>query len=189
MKIVLTGGPCAGKTTIAGLLSRAFSDRAMIVPESASMLLRGGFPRWPEPHAVAAFQTAIYRVQVEVEDLYQRQFPEKLFVLDRGTVDGAAYWPEGPEAFFRAMGSTEARDLARYDRVIYLESACEKDYDRHKEKNPTRNENWKQAQALDSATYAIWARHPAISIVPCQATFVDKVLEVVKLVEKALPRN
>lgn len=186
MKIVLTGGPCAGKTTIGGLLSSAFFDRAVIVPESASMLLKGGFPRWPEPYAVAAFQTSIYRLQVEVENLFSKHYPGKLLVLDRGTVDGAAYWPDGPDAFFKAMDTTEKAELARYDQVIYLESAGQKDYYRYKGKNPTRNEDWEQAQALDAATHAIWARHSNLITVPCQATFVDKVLHVVRILEKAL---
>ena len=46
-KIVLTGGPCAGKTTMAQILSRAFHGSVVNVPESASLLFSGGFPRFP----------------------------------------------------------------------------------------------------------------------------------------------
>jgi predicted ATPase len=185
-KLVLTGGPCAGKSTIAEVLGRAFSDKVIVVPESASVLFRGGFPRWPEESARAALQSAIYHVQVAVENAYDGHYSGALSVFDRGTIDGAAYWPEGPEAFFRAMGTTEARELARYDRVIFLESADQSDYERHRKKNPVRNENWEQAHALDTMTRQIWARHPNIAFVKNQSSFVDKVFSVLKLIENEL---
>ena len=44
-KIVLTGGPCAGKTTLTQVIAKAFPKHIVIVPESASLLFSGGFPR------------------------------------------------------------------------------------------------------------------------------------------------
>lgn len=43
-KIVITGGPCGGKTTVLNALKKDFNDRAVFVPEVATMLLSGGFP-------------------------------------------------------------------------------------------------------------------------------------------------
>lgn len=180
-RIVLTGGPCAGKTTIADVLSRAFSDKAVVIPETASLLISGGFPRWNDPLGVAAFQTSIYHVQLQVEKVYAARHPGAHLVMDRGTVDGAAYWPKGPEDFFRTLGTTEAAEMARYHKVIYLECAAAEDYETYRSKNPSRNEGWSQAAQLDLATHRIWERHPNLHVVKSQTSFVDKVYEVMKL--------
>ncbi len=44
-RIVLTGGPGGGKTTAADLFRREIGDRVVIVPEAATILFQGGFPR------------------------------------------------------------------------------------------------------------------------------------------------
>lgn len=185
-KIALTGGPCAGKTTIADVLGRAYSDKLIVVPESASLLFRGGFPRWPGPACVEAFQSSVFHIQTQIENAYEGNFPDSVFILDRGTVDGAAYWPKGPMDFFRRMGTTERQELNRYSRVIFLESASERDYEYHQSKNPVRRENWEEAHRLDTLTREIWSRHPRISFVPNRKSFVDKVLLVLEILEQEL---
>ncbi|MCB0954305.1 MAG: AAA family ATPase, partial [Microthrixaceae bacterium] len=44
-RIVLTGGPGGGKTTAADLFRREIGDSVVVVPESATTLFAGGFPR------------------------------------------------------------------------------------------------------------------------------------------------
>ncbi|MBY0371374.1 ATP-binding protein [bacterium] len=185
-KLVLTGGPCGGKSTIAEVLGRSFNDKIVVVPESASALFRSGFPRFEEAEATHAFQTAVYQVQIAVERAFEAHHGARFFVLDRGSIDGAAYWPDGPEKFFQAQGTTVEAELARYDRVIYLESAEEKDYEEHRAQNPVRSEGYMVARKLDAATRALWTRHPNCTVVRSQASFSDKVQAVVKLLEKEL---
>lgn len=185
-RIVLAGGPCAGKSTIAGVLAHTFADKLVIVPESASTLLSSKFPRWPEHEALRAFQTAIFQVQRNVERAYEAHHGPSIFILDRGSVDGAAYWPDGAAAFFQAQGTTEAAEFGRYERVIYLETANELDYEAHRQENPVRSEGWASAQKLDAATRAVWQRHPNIIFVKAEASFSDKVQVVVELIRNAL---
>lgn len=186
-KIVLTGGPCAGKTTLAEMLGRAFQHSVVHVPESASLLFTGGFPRFPAPEARRATQRAIFQVQRELEAAYSAEFPGRALVLDRGTVDGAAYWPEGPAEYFAALGTTLEAELARYDHVIYLESAAEKDYLVHKEANPHRRETWEEANALDEQTKKLWTRHPSFTLIANRRSFAAKVSEVLGVVAAAIP--
>ena len=44
-RIVLTGGPGGGKTTAADLFRREIGEGVVIVPEAATMMFSGGFPR------------------------------------------------------------------------------------------------------------------------------------------------
>jgi hypothetical protein len=181
-KIVLTGGPCAGKSTLAEMLSRAFPNSLMNVPEAASLLFSGGFPRFTSAESRKATQRAIYGVQTELENSFAAQFPAFALVLDRGTIDGAAYWPDGPEAFFAAMGTSFEAELGRYDHVIYLESAAKKDYETHRAANPNRNEDWEEARRLDRKTFKLWSRHPSFIMIRNQRSFAHKVSEVLGVV-------
>jgi len=93
-RFVLTGGPGAGKTAALELVRRTFCPHVVLVPEAAGILFAGGFPRGGGPEHARAAQRAIYHVQHELEILALTHAPA-LVLCDRGTVDGAAYWP-GP---------------------------------------------------------------------------------------------
>src|SRR5512147_1065958 len=121
-RIVLTGGPGGGKTTAADLFRREMGDRVVLVPEAATLLFSGGFPRSRQLAAVLAAQRAIFHVQHNLEDVQSALFPGRILLCDRGTVDGAAYWPGESHHFFEALGTTLDRELARYDAVIFFES-------------------------------------------------------------------
>lgn len=177
-KVVLTGGPCAGKTTMVRLIEQAYPASVVGIPEAASLLFGGGFPRFPAVEAKRAMQRAIFFVQHELEAAYAAEHPERTLLLDRGTIDGAAYWPEGPEDFFHVLGTSFEEELARYDKVIYLSSAAESDYLLHKERNPNRRESWEEAQSLDSRTLELWRRHPNFTLIANNRSFQRKVMEV-----------
>lgn len=188
-KIVLTGGPCGGKTTLSRVLAKAFEDQLVVVPESASLLFSAGFPRWRDYECLKSTQKAIYRVQCELETSFAVHFPDFNQILDRGTLDGAAYWPDGPEAYFLALGTTLAQETARYDHVIYLESADEDSYEENRKRNPNRHETWEEAHKLDMETLALWSQHPRITVVKNQCSFSEKVSKVLSLIEEELSQK
>lgn len=173
-RIVLTGGPGAGKTTAADLFRREIGERVVVVPESATILFSGGFPRVTEPSALRATQTAIYHLQKNLEDVQSALFPGRILLCDRGTVDGAAYWPDEPAAFFAAMGTTEAEQLARYDAVLFFESAAVGG-SRIEGGNPVRIESNDEALRLDRALWAIWSKHPRFVVVRHNPSFFRKI--------------
>ncbi len=84
-RIVLTGGPGGGKTTAADLMRREVGERIVIVPEAATMLFSGGFPRQAETHARRSLQTAIYHVQRNLEDVHSALYSDRILLCDRGT--------------------------------------------------------------------------------------------------------
>lgn len=173
-RIVVTGGPGGGKTTAADLFRREIGDRVVVVPEAATLLFNGGFPRAGEAHARMAAQRAIYHVQKNLEDAQAERFPERILLCDRGTVDGAAYWPDADGSFFAAVDTTEERELSRYDAVIFFESAAVGGL--LIEGNPVRTETLAEAVALDARLRDVWARHPRFVVVPHDTSFVKKIM-------------
>lgn len=173
-RIVLTGGPGGGKTTAADLLRREIGDRIVVVPEAATMLFAGGFPRSDEPDARRAVQRAIYEVQRNIEDVQAARFPKRVLLCDRGTVDGAAYWPDDADpGFFEAVGTTIDAELARYDAVLFFETAAVGGQS-IEGGNPTRVEDQAYAIVLDGRLRELWGRHPHFLFVPHSDSFLGK---------------
>lgn len=174
LRIVLTGGPGGGKTTAADLFRREIGDRVVIVPEAATLLFSGGFPRSKHPQATQSIQKAIFHVQRNLEDIQSAEFPERILLCDRGTIDGAAYWPGGPDDFFAAVGTTLEDELARYDAVIFFETAAAGDIS-IEGGNPTRTESLSEAVELDGRLRRLWSQHPRFHLVQHAASFFKKI--------------
>ncbi|MCA9519005.1 MAG: ATP-binding protein [Myxococcales bacterium] len=172
-RVVFTGGPGAGKTTAIDLLRRELGERLVVVPEAGTLLFRGGFPRDAHvPEAQRAAQRAIYYVQRNLEDAQAALYPERILLCDRGTVDGAAYWPEDGD-FFRAVGSSYETELARYDAVVFFETAAAGGIS-IEGGNPIRNESLAQAVALDRRLAQLWSRHPRFTFIAHEQSFFEK---------------
>jgi predicted ATPase len=173
LRLVLSGGPGGGKTTAADLFRRELGTRVVIVPEAATIMFGGGFPRSADLDARRAAQTAIFHVQRNLEDVQSALYGDRVLLCDRGTVDGGAYWP-GPGDFFQAMGTTLDAELARYDAVVFFETAAAGGL--HIEGgNPVRNESNEQAVALDRALRDLYSRHPRFFLVPHRDSFFAKI--------------
>ena len=174
IRIVLTGGPGGGKTTAADLYRREIGEQVIVVPESATVLFSGGLPRVDEPHALCAAQNAIFHLQRSLEIIQSSLYPERILLCDRGTIDGAAYWPQQEGDFFEKMGTSFEDELARYDGVIFFESAAVGDMS-IETGNPTRIETNQEAVALDQHLHSLWSAHPNFIFVPHNVSFFKKI--------------
>lgn len=175
-KIVVTaGGPCAGKTTVLEVL-RQVTGQALVVPETATILLSGGFPipgkdiKW-SPEWQAAFQSAVLPVQIQLEAAYELKAAEqgaKLLVCDRGRLDGAAYAPGGLDEFCRLYGVNATEALGTYNAVVHLESVAVGDPKFYgKTNNNSLFEDMEAARALELATRSAWNGHPNWTFISC----------------------
>jgi predicted ATPase len=174
-RIVVTGGPGGGKTTAADMFRREIGERIVIVPEAATMIFSGGFPRYDAPPtAISAVQRAIYHVQRNLEDVQAAKYHDRILLCDRGTIDGAAYWPGEPEEFYEAMGTTLDEEMSRYDGVIFFESAAVGGMG-IEGGNPARRESLEEAVALDRSLHAIWSQHPRFKVVHHHESFLKKI--------------
>lgn len=182
-RIVLTGGPGAGKTAVLELVRRYFCEHVKVLPEAAGIVFGGGFPRSSQPHVRRASQRAIFFVQRELEAAAEAG-EAGVVLCDRGTVDGAAYWP-GPEDLFSSVGTTIEEQLARYDAVIHLRTPPVKNGYNHD--NPLRIETAAEAFLLDQKIAAIWASHPRRHTVESTPDFLAKVARTLEALRGELP--
>ncbi len=183
--VVLTGGPGAGKTAVLELVRRQFCRHVVVVPESASIVFGGGFPREGSDVAKRGAQRAIFHVQRELETIRAAADDVAVLLCDRGTIDGAAYWPGPPEAFWREVGTTRELELARYDVVVHLRVPDAAHGYGHS--NGLRVENAEEARAIDDAIAVAWCGHPRVLAVDSMPSFMDKARRAIELVRAELP--
>jgi predicted ATPase len=181
--IVVTGGPGAGKTAVLEIAQREFCRHVVVLPEAASIVYGGGFPRRPAGPTREAAQRAIYHVQRELERMVDEERVAAVALCDRGTVDGLAYWPRAPEDYWRDLGTTLEAELARYAAVIHLRTPV-KGYNRA---NPLRIETVVEAQLIDDRIARAWAPHPHVHTVDSTRDFVAKAARAIEIIRAEVP--
>ena len=182
--VVLTGGPGAGKTAVLEVLAQHACRHVLVLPEAASILWKGGFPRKDGLALRRAAQRAIVRVQLELQRYAIEQPTTALVVCDRGTLDSLAYWPGTPAEYFEDLGTTEERELARYASVIHLQSATrEHGYF----STALRPETAEQARGIDQKILDGWARHPHRTVIESEPDFLKKLDKALALLRAQIP--
>lgn len=176
-RIVITGGPSGGKTTLLETLQKEFAHLTAVVPEAASLLYRGGFPRLTSKSARKHAQRSIYFIQREYEDLMASEHSRMILVCDRGTLDGVAYWPGPAESYFKDLGTSLKSEIQRYDWVLHLDTATGSAYDSLN--NPIRTESAKEALVLNQRVRKAWSPHPRRIILNHQTHFLDKIAKAI----------
>jgi hypothetical protein len=155
-----------------------------VLPEAAGIVFGGGFPRNGEDACRRAGQRAIFHVQRELEAVADAG-ARAVVLCDRGTVDGAAYWP-GPDEFWPSVGTTLAAELARYDAVLHLRTpSSSHGYNRV---NPLRIESADEAAAIDARILDAWAAHPRRIIIAAAPDFLAKAGQAIDAIAAELAR-
>jgi len=183
--IALTGGPGGGKTAVLEIAERIFCKHVAVVPEAASIIFGGGFPRHDTQHGRRAAQRAIYHVQRQLERLMLEEDEVAIILCDRGTLDGVAYWPGEPKEFWSSLGTSREAEMARYDGVIHLETP-DKDHGYNRE-NELRIESALTAQSIDRRIAEAWTGHPQRFVVPSSERFLDKAQLAISFLGELLP--
>ena len=196
-KIVLTGGPCAGKTTALARIVDYFSDMGyyvLTVPEAATLFSQSGVDFLTSNKALfIESERQLMEFQLEVEDRLERiaehSGRKSLIVCDRGTMDLRAYMTREMWAdLLETLGQTvvELRDV-RYAAVIHMATAAkgaEKFYTLGN--NAARSETPEQACAIDDRLMMAWTGHPHLRVVGNDCGFEEKVNRVLKEISHVL---
>lgn len=182
-RIVLTGGPGAGKTAVLELIRQYFCVHVKVLPEAAGIVFGGGFPRDQSVDVRRAAQRAIFYVQRELEHAAEAENPA-IVLCDRGTVDGVAYWP-GPGDIWSAVGTTLDAQLGRYDAVIHLRTPTLGAGYNHR--NPLRIESAAEAATIDARIATGWQLHPRRFVVEASVDFLSKAARALEILRGEMP--
>ncbi|PIR69712.1 MAG: hypothetical protein COU47_01345 [Candidatus Niyogibacteria bacterium CG10_big_fil_rev_8_21_14_0_10_46_36] len=180
-RVVLTGGPCGGKTTALNVISEWLRNNGftvMVAPEAATILLNAGF-KYRDDIDSSYLQERIMRLQLFFEEellesfLCSQPFPcRPIYLGDRGVGDIEAYCSNKREFYGiceKYLGTsdiTEIRDK-RYDAVIHMVTAADGAEECYTLKNnPARKERTlEEAVAKDRATQNAWVGHEDLMII------------------------
>lgn len=183
VKIVVTGGPCGGKSTALSYIKRtaeAHGFRVLTVGETATELIKGGVAPWTcaTNATYQGFQIALqmYKEEIFLAAAKTMDADKLLLVCDRGLLDNRAYMTE--EEFFSCLasrGDTLDGYLCRYDAVFHLVTAArgaEAFYST--ENNTARTETPAEAREVDDRLLLAWAEHPRRVVLDNRGDFADK---------------
>jgi len=184
-KIVITGGPCGGKSTGLSKIEEHFSAlgyHVIFVSETATEMITGGAAPWIGKNA--DFQKALLGLQLHKERAYAKwaghlDRDKILLVCDRGALDNKAYMTQDDFAdVLSDMRTNEIELRDSYDAVFHLVTAAngaEKAYIENKSNNLARTETPEKARELDEKLIAAWTGHPHLRTIDNSTGFEAKI--------------
>ena len=182
-KIVITGGPCGGKTTALSRIQRDLSHlgyTVLTVPETATALISGGVAPWTCATNVE-YQKCQMLLQMQKERVFEQAAATMgddkiVIVCDRGELDNKAYMTD--EEFGEVLGflgKTEIELRDDYDAVFHLVTAAKGAEEFYTlENNGARYESVEEAAALDDKFIAAWTGHPHFRVIDNRSDFEGK---------------
>lgn len=183
-RIVLTGGPGAGKTAVLEIVRRSLCQHVRVLPEAASIVFGGGFPREEDLSCRRAAQRAISHIQRELEVTVEAHNPA-IVLCDRGTIDGLAYWPGPVEDFWSTLRTTLESELVRYASVLHLRTpAAAQGYN---QQNPLRTESPAAAAQIDERILDAWQQHARRYLIEPTGDFLHKAARAVAVLRAEMP--
>ena len=200
-EIVLTGGPCAGKTTAMAVLSQKLADygvQVLVCPETASLIAASGVdvlslvtgpprPAFELQRNILRTQRALRRRFQELAQLYNGPV---VILFDRGEMDNAAYIdPETYDALLEEERLTYLDVRDSYDLVLHLVTAANGAEESYTLANNTaRTESPERARELDQKTLSAWLGHPRLRIIDNSTDFDTKISRTLQAATQLLGR-
>ncbi len=197
-KIVLTGGPAAGKTTLVSRVLKEFKQedgwRVITIPETATELISGfGIKPFDNCMSMLQFQDFVVADQIHKEKLAldaAQLVPEDniLILYDRALMDDKAYVSdeEFAQVIARFDGRTEERVLANYDMVLHLITCAKGAEFAYDLGNNARTESIEFAREMDDRTLRAWSAHPNLRIIDNDANFNNKIERALREIYRAV---
>ncbi len=197
-KIVLTGGPCAGKTTALARIEQDLQEKGyyvLIVSESATELIKGGIrPFGNNSISMLDFQKIIIPYQLKKEETYEdaiKYIPNDqkvIIIFDRGVMDNKAYISNSEfNQILNNYNLSQIELLDNYDMVIHLvTSAFGKEECYTLNNNQARTETISEAVIMDRKTLNAWSGHNNLVIIDNKDDFEDKINDVLTAIHNFL---
>ena len=202
IKIVLTGGPAGGKTTLISRVLKEFNQtdgwRVITIPETATDLISGfGIKPFGNCMSMLEFQDFVVDDQLHKEKLALQAaevVPETnvLLLYDRALMDNKAYITDDEyDRVISRFGLNNDDVLAKYDAVIHLVTCAKGAEFAYNLDNGARTESLEHAVEMDDKTLRAWSPHPNLKIVDNTVDFEKKIRramqEIYRIVGKPEP--
>ena len=194
--IVLTGGPCAGKTTALVKIMEHFSSigyKVFIIPELPTLFLQAGMDYLTNNKDLFyEGEKATLEMQIALEDKFQHMSrtikQPVLIVCDRGAMDISAYMkPSLWNQIISDVNTNNEKLRSRYDAVLHLVSAAdgaEQFYTTAT--NKKRTEGIELARVLDKKVINAWSEHPHLRVINNHEDFETKLERVLQEISDVL---
>ena len=201
-RIVLTGGPAAGKTTLISRILKEFRQedgwKVITIPETATELISGfGIRPFGNCVSMEDFQYFVIEDQLHKERLALKgaeMVPEDkvLIIYDRAVLDDKAYISDAQFAKTLAhFGKTEQEVLSGYDAVLHLVTCAKGAEFAYNYGNAARYETVEVAREKDDLTLRAWSTHPAVYVIDNSVNFEDKIdraiAQIYRIIGQAAP--
>jgi hypothetical protein len=183
-KIVLTGAPSSGKSSALDAIAGLKLEHIVLVPESAVVLLKGGFPApsHDDLEQIRNFQNSILTVQENLEDICSRKNPRAShMILDRAKLDGAAFWPPGIEDYLQNFPVRIDQELTKYDQILFLELPKKEHFGGV---HQARFHNFEQSLESERRLEKVWGGHPNFIRIAAHQDFDKKIQSIIDTLKK-----
>lgn len=190
-RIVLTGGPCGGKTTAMSLVSdrlRSLGFEVFVVPEVATLMILGGLQLVPPgvPDGVLQMQSSVLNIQLELEQAFYKgaalSGKPSVILCDRGAMDGSAF--VSPDMWQAILDENDWSTIGlrdkHYDAVIHLVTAAIGAPEAYTlSNNLARSESPELAAIIDRKIQEAWVGHPHLRVIDNSSDFPEKIRRVI----------
>ena len=196
-KIVLTGGPCAGKTTTNERIEEFFSKLGYAVftlPEAATLFIKAGAEFLTQDrHLYFEIHKQMMRFLLQMEDSFygiaEATGKPALIINDRGAMDLSAYMtPEDWQELLRQTGHIDEELMARYKAVFHLSTSAKGAPNSYTLSNNSARmeETLAEAIQVDDNLIKAWQHHPNLHVIASEEFVKDKIDNVLLGIAKEL---
>lgn len=177
--VAVSGGPGSGKTGFMDAIKLDYADLLMSTPEAATFAIHQvqAPPPIGDVAGMRRYQRDIYELQLLIEGLAHRQAlrqRKRALLLDRGTVDGAAYMTNGLADLPGIFGNPLEDEYARYHGIIFMATPPREVYETIKGNNAARYETYEQAVVTGQKLFEVWKGHPRFRYIDNGSGWDDK---------------
>lgn len=189
-KIVLTGGPCAGKSTAKSWVYNYLTKlgyTVVFIDETATFMINSGITPWGCISG-AHYQLYQMKMQIAKEEIMLdaskvlKNANKIVLICDRGALDNLAYMSKQEfNHIMDKLGLTMVTLRDSYDAVFHLVTAAKGAVEFYTtSNNEARTETVEEAIELDDKLIAAWTGHPHLRVIDNNCDFESKMSRLLK---------
>ena len=167
-KIVITGGPCAGKSSAMAFIEKELNKEGytvITIREVATDFILGGVAPWTTgtnlDYQICQCLMQYHKEKFLMQAIKTMPKDKILVICDRGLLDNRAYMNDDEyHHVLKVLNMSEEDILNQYDAIFHLESTAKGLKEFYTlENNGARIETAQEASILDELVLKAWSKH------------------------------